>query len=101
MNNHRSMIAEQRRQQHLIASETTGEVVQAPPHGRSAMLLAGVIIGVLLVGVQLWMLTVALNLFLLGQTSGAWELVLISGLVFLGGVVVWRVMDRQPPAGAR
>ncbi|GLV56789.1 hypothetical protein KDH_36280 [Dictyobacter sp. S3.2.2.5] len=84
-----------------INSETTGEVVHAPPHGRLAMLLAGLIIGIILLGIQLWMLTVALNQYLQGQTTGSWQLVVVSGLVLIGGIIVWRVMDRQIPGRSK
>ncbi|GCE03384.1 hypothetical protein KDAU_07130 [Dictyobacter aurantiacus] len=53
-----------------------------------AMLLAGLIIGIILLGIQLWMLTVALNQYLQGQTTGSWQLVIISGLVLIGGIIV-------------
>jgi hypothetical protein len=57
--------------------------------------MAGLAIGVLLLGIQLWLLTLALDLYLSGQTENTWELVLISGLVFVGGLLLLRLLSRQ------
>jgi hypothetical protein len=57
--------------------------------------MAGLAIGVLLLGIQLWLLTLALDLYLSGQTENTWELVLISGLVFVGGILLLRLLSRQ------
>ncbi len=70
-------------------SEATGSARRAPPPGQMAVVLVGLSIGVLLMAVQLWLLTVALDLYLGGQsTLSIWLLVVISGLVFLGGLVM-------------
>ncbi len=81
-------------------SETTGDMGRTPPAGLSAIFMAGLAIGVLLLGIQLWLLTLALDLYLSGQTANTWELVLISGLVFLGGVLLLRLLSRQSHAPA-
>jgi hypothetical protein len=47
-------------------------------------------------GIQLWLLTIALDLYLAGGSIDIWILVIISGLVFLGGVLIWRVLRRNP-----
>lgn len=59
------------------------------------MLLTALAVGILLMGIQLWLLTIALDLYLAGGSTNIWTLVIISGLVFLGGVLVWRVLRRR------
>ncbi len=81
-------------------SETTGDTDRTPPTGRSAMFMAGLAIGVLLLGIQLWLLTLALDLYLSGYTENTWQLVIISGLVFLGGLALLRLLSQQPHATA-
>ena len=71
------------------------EVNPAPSPGHQAMVLAGLCIGLLLLGVQLWLLTVALDLFLAGADQPLWLLPLVSGLIFLGGLFVLWVLQRQ------
>ena len=64
----------------------------APPPGQQAMVLAALIIGLLLMGLQLWLLTVALDLYLAGAGRRVWLLALVSGLIFVGGLLVlWRL----------
>lgn len=76
-------------------------VTLRPAPGQRAMTLAAVTIGVLLLGVQLWLLTVALDLYLGGEGSEAWTLAVASGLVFAGGVVAYRLLGRRTPPGRR
>lgn len=85
----------QEHEQEYNLSETTGELGRTPPAGLSAIFMAGLAIGVLLLGIQLWLLTLALDLYLSGQMANTWELVLISGLVFLGGLLLLRLLSRQ------
>lgn len=74
-------------------------VTLRPAPGRRAMTLAAVTIGVLLLGVQLWLLTVAVDLYLGGEAHNAWTLALVSGLVFGGGVFAyWLLGHRTPPS---
>ena len=66
-----------------------------PAPGRQALLLAMLLIGFLLLGLQLWLLTVALDLYLAGKGDQVWLLALVSGAVVLGGVLaLWLV--RRP-----
>ncbi len=67
-----------------------------PPPGQGPIIMAGLSIGVLLMGIQLWVLTVALNLLLAGSGSGIWTLALLSGLIFLGGLLMLWLLDRRP-----
>jgi len=71
-------------------------VNQPPPPGQMALVLAGLAIGLLLLGVQLWLLTIALDLYLGGAGARIWQLALISGAIFLGGLLMLRLLGRQP-----
>ncbi len=73
--------------------------VPPPTPGQQGVVLAALLIGILLMGIQLWLLTVALELYLGGGSEGdSWTLPLISGLIFLGGLVaLWTLKKQQPP----
>ncbi|MDQ2904014.1 MAG: hypothetical protein ABI456_19795 [Ktedonobacteraceae bacterium] len=71
-----------------ILSESTSDVERTPPPGQAAIVLAGFAVGVVLLGIQLWLLTVALDLYLSGHSVNAWLLAVISGVVFLGGLLI-------------
>lgn len=75
------------------------EANRPPPPGRQALLLAALVIGLLLMGIQLWLLTVALDLYLGGSGDRVWLLAVVSGLVFLGGLLALRPLARRPKAG--
>ncbi len=47
-------------------------------------------------GIQLWILTVALDLLLGGKTEGFLRLAAASGAVFLGGLLVLRLLGARP-----
>ena len=57
---------------------------------------AGLALGILLISIQLWLLTIALDRYLAGQGMDTWLLAVISGLVFLGGLLVLRLLARHP-----
>lgn len=63
--------------------------------GRQAVVLMMLAIGVMLMAVQLWLLTVALDLYLAGRGQTIWIACVISGLIFGGGLLVLRLLDRQ------
>jgi hypothetical protein len=69
--------------------------------GQAAVLLAALLVGLLLMGMQLWLLTVALDLYLGGQGRQIWLLALVSGLIFVGGIVMLVVLGRRPRLGGR
>jgi len=69
----------------------------APP-GQAPIVLAGLAIGVLLMGVQLWLLTVTLELYLGGRGDGLWLPATVSGLIFAGGLLLLRLLGRRPRA---
>ena len=84
-----------------ILSERTGDIERSPSPGQIAVVLTGLAIGILLMGIQLWLLTIALDLYLGGQDTYIWLLVVISGLVFLGGLLVLRMLTRRPRSQTR
>src|SRR3569832_860185 len=70
-------------------------VSRPPPPGQMALVLAGLIIGLLLMGIQLWLLTIALDLYLAGAGTRIWQLALLSGGIFLGGLLMLRLLSRR------
>jgi len=58
--------------------------------------MAALAIGLLLMAIQLWLLTVALELFLSGQGRDVWPLALISGCIFAGGLAMLWLLRRSP-----
>lgn len=71
-------------------------VSQAPPPGQMGLVMAGLVIGVLLMGIQLWLLTIALDLYLGGAGRTVWQIALVSGAIFLGGLTMLRLLRRRP-----
>lgn len=67
----------------------------APPPGQHGLVMLGLGIGILLMSVQLWLLTLAFNLYLVGDRRGTLVAAIISGLIFLGGLVMLRVLRRR------
>ncbi len=84
-----------------MLSETTGDVERKPPLGQVAVVLMALFIGILLMGIQLWLLTVALDLYLAGKGGFLWLMAVISGLVFLGGLLMLRTLGHRPPTPRR
>jgi hypothetical protein len=60
------------------------------------LVLAGLAIGLLLMGIQLWLLTIALDLYLAGAGGQIWQLALASGGIFVGGLLMLRLLKRRP-----
>ncbi|MDQ3856640.1 MAG: hypothetical protein M3281_09650 [Chloroflexota bacterium] len=67
-----------------------------PAPGQGPLIMTGLVIGVLLMGIQLWLLTVALELFLGGEGESVWQLALASGVIFLGGLTMLWALRRRP-----
>jgi Co/Zn/Cd efflux system component len=85
----------------VLLSETTSDIERRPPPGQVAVVLTGLALGILLMAIQLWLLTIALDRYLAGQGTDTWLLAVISGLVFLGGVLVLRMLARHPHTSSR
>ena len=67
--------------------------------GRQALLLGALLLGLIVLAIQLWLLTVALELYLSGEGEEIWGLALVSGVVFAGGLVAVRLLSRGPRVG--
>ncbi|HEX2913007.1 MAG TPA: DUF6755 family protein [Chloroflexia bacterium] len=65
-----------------------------PTQGQLAIVLATLLIGIMLLGIQLWILTVALDLYLGGSSQDIWALPLISFLIFAGGLFSLRMLGK-------
>jgi hypothetical protein len=61
-----------------------------------ALIMAGLAIGVLLLSIQLWLLTIALELYLAGEGDRVWLTALVSGAIFAGGLLMLRLLRRRP-----
>jgi hypothetical protein len=60
------------------------------------LVMAALAIGLLLMGLQLWLLTVALELYLSGDGGRVWQLALVSGAIFAGGLAMLALLRRRP-----
>ena len=70
------------------------------PPGLQSLLLAALAIGILMLSLQLWLLTVSLDLFLAGEGGGVWSIAVVSGLIFGGGLAALRLLSRGPRSSA-
>ncbi len=67
------------------------------PAWEAPVVTTALLLGFALMGIQLWLLTVALDLLLGGRSEGLLRLALASGAVFAGGVLVLRLLRARPP----
>lgn len=67
-----------------------------PPPGESALVGAALMIGILLLGLQLWILTVALEEFQRHNDTRTYVLAGISAGIFAGGLAVRWALRRTP-----
>ncbi len=80
-----------------VGRKRPDKAVDRPPlPGQMALIMAGLTIGVLLMGIQLWLLTIALELYLAGEGRQVWLTALVSGAIFAGGVFMLRLIRRRP-----
>ncbi len=68
-----------------------------PAVGQTSIIMLGVTLGILLMSLQLWLLTLAFDLYLLGHKWETFRAAVFSGLVFVGGLIMLRLLDR--PSG--
>lgn len=71
-------------------------VPRRTPAGQSAIVGLGLAFGIILMGMQLWLLTLAFDLYLSDEPREILVLAGFSGLVFLGGLLMLRLLDRDP-----
>lgn len=69
---------------------------ERPPVGHGPLTLAALTIGLVLMSLQLWLLTVALDLLLAGRGDAVWQPALVSGLIFVGGLGMLWILHRRP-----
>lgn len=67
-----------------------------PPPGEAALVSAALMIGILLLGLQLWILTVALDEFQRHNDQRTYLLAGISAVIFGGGLAVRWLLKRTP-----
>jgi hypothetical protein len=60
--------------------------------------LAAVIVGALMLALQLWLLTTALDLYLAGEGDDVWQLALASAILFTGGILALKQTGRPKRA---
>jgi|GEM_PF-1256933 len=72
------------------------ERAKRPPVGHDGLATLGLAIGFLLMAIQLWLLTIAFDLYLAGERASTVGVAVCSGLVFLGGLLMLRVLNRRP-----
>ncbi len=66
-----------------------------------ALIMFGLTVGLLLMALQLWLLTLAFDLYSSGDRLQTLVIACISGLVFLGGAGMLWLLDRGPRVGRR
>jgi hypothetical protein len=64
-------------------------------------LLGALLLGLVMLGIQLWLLTVALEMYLSGEGENIWGLAIASGVVFGGGLLATWLLSRSPKVVAR
>ncbi|HWV34020.1 MAG TPA: DUF6755 family protein [Thermomicrobiales bacterium] len=75
---------------------STEERENLPPVGQSNLATMGLAIGLLLMVIQLWLLTIAFDAYLAGNRGQTLGVAICSGLVFLGGLLMLRFLNRRP-----
>jgi hypothetical protein len=81
---------------HGPSGASTHERDDLPPVGQGGLATFGLAAGLVLVAIQLWLLTIAFDLYLEGERLRTVGVAIGSGLVFLGGLAMLRVLDRRP-----
>lgn len=80
-----------------VGEKRPDEAVELPPPpGQGPVILTALAVGILLMGVQLWLLTVSLELYLSGEGGRIWQSALLSGAIFLGGFLMLWLLRRRP-----
>ncbi len=79
---------------------TTEPERRQPIAAHIALIMFGLSVGLVLMALQLWLLTLAFDLFESGVRFQTTVIAAISGLVFVGGLVMLRLLDRNSHVGA-
>lgn len=75
---------------------TTSARERLPPPGQAAVAMLGLTIGLLLMALQLWLLTLAFDLYRSGERAETVGVAIGSGLVFVGGLAMLGYLSRRP-----
>jgi len=67
-----------------------------PLPGRAAIAFLGLMLGLVLMAIQLWLLTLAFDFYLSGDRNKTVLVAVISGLIFLGGLAILWFLDHRP-----
>jgi hypothetical protein len=81
---------------HGAAATIPDQAARGEAAWQGPLVAFGLAVGILLMGVQLWLLTLAFNLYLSGERGSVVLAAVVSGLVFLGGVGMLLLLDRAP-----
>jgi hypothetical protein len=81
---------------HGPSGATMHERERLPAVGQLGLATLGLAVGLLLVAIQLWLLTIAFDLYLEGERGKTVGVAVASGFVFLGGLLMLRLLDRKP-----
>jgi len=58
--------------------------------------MLGLAIGIMLMSIQLWLLTLAFDLYMFDNDTDALLAAAVSGLIFLGGLAMLHFLERRP-----
>lgn len=72
------------------------DVARRPLPGRSSVAFLGLMLGLVLMAIQLWLLTLAFDLYLAGERAETVWVAICSGFIFLGGLGILWFLDRRP-----
>jgi hypothetical protein len=67
-----------------------------PPPGQAAVALLWLMMGLLVMAVQLWLLTLAFDLYRAGERAETAGVAVVSGCVFVGGLLTLGRLNRRP-----
>lgn len=81
------------------ASESQSEMtILSHRPGQGVIIMLGLSLGLVLMALQLWLLTLAYDLYLAGKTTDTLIVALCSGGVFVGGLLMLTFVLRRPSA---
>lgn len=69
--------------------------MKRPAPGQAGLVMLGLSVGILLMSIQLWLLTLAFNLYLSGDREKTLIAAIVSGAIFLGGLLMLWILRRS------
>lgn len=70
-----------------------------PAPGQNGVVMLGLSVGIVLMAIQLWLLTLAFNLYLSGERGRTLIAAIVSGAIFTGGVAMSWLLRRSARQG--